>query len=327
MLTTIIFDILACKDTIEKAEKFLVDLKKHQLTYYLLSDLQAQKLQALPFSYIPKIIGCMPEQLIFISQNATNLNLAKEAGLMTIAYTPQQEFLPSLYCFESFSDIDSRYLIHVWHRYQHIPISRFTTKHLEIRELCALDLPRLFKIYQEPGIDTYMEELHQDYSIFTEKMQAYINQIYPLYDFGMWGVFLKGSNILIGECGIHQVTIDNNIEIEIGYLLSTKYQKKGYGREMVRATLKYANKTYDFQTIIAQIMRGNHSSIKLAEHCGFVYKKKCKKNGKVLYQYEWNYAMQAQRARELAKKTVKSVFSDHRVYKKRYHKKGEIDLP
>ena len=116
-----------------------------------------------------------------------------------------------------------------------------------------------------------MNDVLENYSSFHEKWNAYINRIYTFYDYGIWGVFLKETNTLIGQCGIQSVIINDNEEIELGYLLSQQYQKNGYGKEMITAVLQYAKTQLSFNRIVAQIAPENKASIALAQKCGMSF--------------------------------------------------------
>jgi len=65
--------------------------------------------------------------------------------------------------------------------------------------------------------------------------------------------------------------INDNEEIELGYLLSQQYQKNGYGKEMITAVLQYAKTQLSFNRIVAQIAPENKASIALAQKCGMSF--------------------------------------------------------
>ena len=67
------------------------------------------------------------------------------------------------------------------------------------------------------------------------------------YGFGLWGVVLKETDKLIGDCGITIQNIDGELLPEIGFHIHKKYWKRGFGSEAARAVRDWAfqNTKYD----------------------------------------------------------------------------------
>lgn len=225
------------------------------------------------------------QDCLLICDSPKGLLFYEQQDFYCVGYSPTMEFLPVSYCFENIGSITYTYFSNILSRYKKEPIHILDTSRLRIRELCEKDLPSLYRIYQQPGILTFMNDVWGNYSSFQEKWCAYINRIYTFYDYGIWGVFLKGTNTLIGQCGIQSVMIDDKEEIELGYLLSQPYQKNGYGKEMVTAVLQYAKTQLSFNRIVAQIAPENKASITLAQKCGMTFQRKLvsKKQHKTLF--------------------------------------------
>lgn len=225
------------------------------------------------------------QDCLLICDSPKGLLFYKQQDFYCVGYSPTMEFLPVSYCFENIDSITYTYLSNILSRYKKEPIHILDTPRLRIQELCEKDLPSLYRIYQQPGILTYMNDVWENYSSFHEKWNAYINRIYTFYDYGIWGVFLKETNTLIGQCGIQSVMINDNEEIELGYLLSQQYQKNGYGKEMVTAVLQYAKTQLSFNRIVAQIAPENKASIALAKKCGMSFQEiisSCKQQNRLL---------------------------------------------
>lgn len=60
-------------------------------------------------------------------------------------------------------------------------------------------------------------------------------QRYKDYGFGLWGVFLKDNNEMIGQCGITMQEYKTAQVLEIGYLPAHKYWHNGYAIETATA--------------------------------------------------------------------------------------------
>lgn len=62
------------------------------------------------------------------------------------------------------------------------------------------DILPLIEIYSKPHVNDYIEPLYP-FAEETVYQRDYFDNIYALYDFGMWNVFLKENGRLIGRCG------------------------------------------------------------------------------------------------------------------------------
>ncbi len=62
------------------------------------------------------------------------------------------------------------------------------------------DILPLIEIYSKPHVTDYIERLYP-FAEETVYQRDYFDNIYALYDFGMWNVFLKENGRLIGRCG------------------------------------------------------------------------------------------------------------------------------
>jgi ribosomal-protein-alanine N-acetyltransferase len=101
----------------------------------------------------------------------------------------------------------------------------------------------------------------------------------------LWALSLHGSHEMIGSIGIWQMDKANH-RAEIGYMLSTAHQGKGYMQEALTEAIKYAFENIVLHSIEANVHPGNLASIKLLERNGFVreayYREKYYNNGKFI---------------------------------------------
>ena len=81
------------------------------------------------------------------------------------------------------------------------------------------------------------------------------------------GIFSKESNELVGDIGIHFIESDN-LEVEIGYTLSTRYQGRGYATEAIISVISYLFDNFNKHRIIASVDPENTKSIALLERIG-----------------------------------------------------------
>ncbi len=90
------------------------------------------------------------------------------------------------------------------------------------------------------------------------------NDVYALY--------LKSENKVIGSVGLHQTKLGEYGEVyELGYVLSTFYEGKGYMFEAVKAVLDYAFKELNLDRIYVGHFLENDRSKNLINKFNFQY--------------------------------------------------------
>ncbi len=171
------------------------------------------------------------------------------------------------YVTDSVDNIDEAFVRQVFCRRWGLPLVIKETNRLIIREVCARDVENICRLYEDvenvrylPKIASYEEEL--------ELCSAYIKNMYGLYGYGLWGVFLKENDRLIGRAGLEHRRIGEETFVEIGYMIDRKFQGQGYGYEAAKAVVDFAGE-YGVDELIAYINEKNTPSVKLAEKLGF----------------------------------------------------------
>ena len=263
------------------------------------------------------------DEFLLISNQSSILEEAQAQGMFCLGYCPNLQFLPTKYCIEDLEALDVAYLKLLWCRFRHLPYKIVTTRHLVIRELSGTDLKDLYNIFQEPEIKHFLPEEPDDLEDFIQKYSAYIKHEYTFYEYGMWGVFHKETDKLIGLCGFHAEEIEGTDEITVGYMLSKSYTKKGLGKEMVRAVVRYGIRHFDFSRIIAKISSDNTKSQNLIKACSFNYLRSITQNHISYELYE--YIPKGKQIITSTKDASQRAFLDYQkhpdtsVYGKRYH--------
>lgn len=107
----------------------------------------------------------------------------------------------------------------------------------------------------------------------------------PRTDYGYW-IELKETHEVIGGIGLGKIDFSAGVGT-VGYWLGTKFHRKGYGSEALKALLDLGFKKLKLNRIEAGVFVGNPSSGLLLEKYGFKYegcKRKavrCKATGKI----------------------------------------------
>ena len=228
------------------------------------------------------------DNTLLIAATDTTIALGKELGVATMAYLnpeiPGQSYSGVDMLVEGFDEVDVDFLEKVWKRHHHIPWTILETERCVIRELTLDDLDALFALYGEGEIDKYTDSLYP-YEEEKEFQRAYIENMYRYFGYGLWLVFSKATGELIGRAGLEHREYHEEIELELGYIIGTKYQGQGYATEVCEAILAYAKENTGFERINALIEDGNIASEKLSKKLGFVHVEDFELNEKVMHRY------------------------------------------
>jgi [ribosomal protein S5]-alanine N-acetyltransferase len=85
---------------------------------------------------------------------------------------------------------------------------------------------------------------------------------------GLWGMVLKASGELIGDCGVTTQSVDGVEELEIGYHLRRECWGFGYATEAARACRDWAFLSRNVGYLISLIRPENLASRRVAERNG-----------------------------------------------------------
>lgn len=168
------------------------------------------------------------------------------------------------------------YLIRVWQRYVGQPWQIVETERCAVRETVPEDLEYFYEIYSEPSVALYMEDLDADPQQEQAKLQAYREQMYGFYEFGMWTVVLKETGRVIGRVGFSLETEGDGIGAIVlqgapwlGYVIGKPWQGKGLALEVCKAILAYARDALEMDLAAARVQAENTRSIRLLKKLGF----------------------------------------------------------
>jgi HAD superfamily hydrolase (TIGR01509 family) len=235
-------------------------------------------------------LGIEPEECIVIEDSCNGVMAAKAAGMTCIGYSNpnsgNQDLGKADYIVEGFDEINYNFISEVYGSSHKEPALIVTTENLIIRELTEEDVDALYLIRSDTEIRQYLYDSETDINVEKDKLRAYIKNVYDYYGFGLWGVFLKSSGCLIGQCGIELKKLNGEVIHELGYLLSKAYQGQGYAFEFVTAVINYCFRELGLNKITAVIAEDNERSIHLAEKVGMKRITDCFRNNIKCYKYE-----------------------------------------
>ncbi len=91
---------------------------------------------------------------------------------------------------------------------------------------------------------------------------------YAKYGYGLFGVELKESGELIGDCGLVWQDLPSGPELEVGYHFNRAHQGYGYATEAAKACIDYAFAKAGVDHVISLIRPENGPSRRVAERNG-----------------------------------------------------------
>ncbi|MCM1534973.1 MAG: GNAT family N-acetyltransferase, partial [Clostridium sp.] len=137
----------------------------------------------------------------------------------------KQSFEGVCYAFENPEDLDREYLEQVYRRHAGLPWDILDTERCHLRETTEADVEDFYRIYAEPSVTAYMEDLYSDPEQEREYTRKYIENVYGFYGFGVWTVIKKDTGEVIGRAGLsYREGFD---EPELGFVIGVPWQGKG----------------------------------------------------------------------------------------------------
>ena len=131
----------------------------------------------------------------------------------------------------------------------------YETDRLIIRQWLQKDKYDLYEYASDPNVTKYLS-----FPTYTSMQDAVdrINKLRKQYKQSRidtdYCIQLKNNTKVIGSIGLHNYTTTNDGEIEIGYVLNSKYQGNGYMTEALKGMIEYIHKNH-----IAKRISANHN--------------------------------------------------------------------
>lgn len=142
------------------------------------------------------------------------------------------------------------------------------TRRLILRPLRDEDLYDVNEYASQEAVSRYLRWTPH---LNLRETKGYLEFLQKRYRKGLhadWGIALKDTGKVIGNCGFTSVDIANEC-CELGYVLSPAYWGKGYMNEAFAAVLEVAFGELKANRVILQILEGNEASARFALRNGF----------------------------------------------------------
>ena len=140
---------------------------------------------------------------------------------------------------------------------------------LQLREMTLSDIGALSSMLQDEKVMyAYNGAFNDEETLAWMQKQM---QRYEEYGFGLWGVFIKNTDEMIGQCGITMQEYKAKQVPEIGYLLAHEHWHKGYAVEAATACREYGFNALHFDALYSIIRDTNIASQNVALRNGMSF--------------------------------------------------------
>jgi RimJ/RimL family protein N-acetyltransferase len=179
---------------------------------------------------------------------------------------------------EGYDSLDDTYVRHLKARYFNEPVVIGETDRVVLRELKILDLDGIYTFEdaaKEPVLSSFIKETR---AVSKEHLESYIQNMYPLYDYGIWAVVRKSTGKIIGLCGLGQTEVNGEMCTDLGYYICPKCRNMGFAKECIEIVLDYAKNYLEFTRIYAIIKEENRISQGILREFAFEYQNRYKEH-------------------------------------------------
>lgn len=215
---------------------------------------------------------CEDEQnaVLYITDDSSTAKKLLDSGEAVLVHlhsgNSDQDFSEFTFAVEKPEELDAEYVEKVWLRLKGFPWNILETERLLVRETTVEDVEAFYRIYSEPSITEYMEDLYPDVEEEKQYVRDYIAKVYTFFEFGVWTVVEKESGAVIGRAGI---SYREGFDVpELGFVIGVPWQRKGYAKEACSAILDYARGLLGFEEIQALVEPENTISLNLCVKLG-----------------------------------------------------------
>ena len=184
------------------------------------------------------------------------------------------DMLEKMVAEEGFEGLDETFVKHLECRYFGQEVVIGESARISLREMKMSDLEAFYAFedaFSEPILGAFLKKTKAESEAH---LQAYMEHMYPLYDYGMWSVVEKETEAIIGICGLgHNDCLEAECT-DLGYYICPKWRKKGIATECIEIVLDYAENYLELPRVYAMAEEKNTVSQNILCKFGFEFLKK-----------------------------------------------------
>lgn len=141
-----------------------------------------------------------------------------------------------------------------------------------LREFSPEDAPKVFAMSVEAGMKRWIpDQVYADEArareVLTYLCEQYKDDSDPRNVPLVLGICLEGSRELVGHVGISPL----DEEVEIGYAIEDRHQRKGYASKAIVAMSRWAFRNWDLPHLLGMVDSENVGSSRTLERSGFSF--------------------------------------------------------
>lgn len=179
----------------------------------------------------------------------------------------EDDFGDARYALEEPEETEPEYLERVYRRCHNLPWEILVTERCWLRETVEEDVDSFWRMYQEPEITQYTEQLYPSPEAERGYVREYRRLVYSFYEFGVWTVLDRQSGAVVGRAGL---SVREGYDLpELGFVIGREWQGRGLAGEVCRGILKYAGEQLGFERIQVLVHEENIVSLHLCRKLGF----------------------------------------------------------
>ena len=144
------------------------------------------------------------------------------------------------------------------------------TPRLVLRWFTLDDAAFVVELLNEPGWKQFIGDRGvRDLETARAYIQRALLDAYARQGFGLYAIAGKDDGLLRGMCGL--IRREGLEDVDIGFVLLSRYEGQGLAYEAAAATLVYAREVVGLARVVAITAVNNHRSAKLLQRLGMTY--------------------------------------------------------
>jgi [ribosomal protein S5]-alanine N-acetyltransferase len=163
--------------------------------------------------------------------------------------------------------------------------SPLETERLVLRAMVAADLDDLLGIFGDPVVMAAFRAGPLDREQVRRWLERNLDHQRE-HGYGLFAVCLKGSDRLIGDCGLELMEVSGEQVAELGYDFRRDCWNRGYATEAACAVRDFAFDTLGLPRLVSLVQPGNPASERVAQKAGLKRKGRIDHDGRTYLRYE-----------------------------------------
>ena len=144
--------------------------------------------------------------------------------------------------------------------------TKIITKSLHLEPLKEIHAQTLFEYRSSPSVYQFQRWKPENVKDVKQFIDNYSSSKVSTNRWNQLGIFLAKNNQLIGDCGFN---FFEDKQVEIGYTINPKFQKRGFGTEAVAGLINYLFNDLKVHRISAHTDPLNIASQRVIQKLGF----------------------------------------------------------